>query len=219
MQVNRSKDFKPFPFYDKVGTAAIVGEISKGITPLTWGDERLALYEIARGYHNEPETEGYVIEFGTNRGGTASVMASAIRDSGAVFKPLITMDIYRDHEHSNNVYTDYYLESRQVFYELGLALEYVCPIMFESYKFMDFWNQPARLIFIDTGHFYELTKLEIEKSIPHIVDDGWLVLHDYHDDLPGVIRAVNEFLDSHTEYDLEVYFAERSLVCIHLKSK
>ena len=89
--------------------------------------------------------------------------------------------------------------------------------MYDDRGFFDFWTMPVRLIFIDTSHTYEQTKLEIEKSIPHIVNDGWLALHDYHDAHPGVVCAVNEFLDSQTEYDLEVYFVHKALVCIHIK--
>ena len=229
MQNNRSKDFEPFPFQDKAGTKVIVDEIVQKIhinaeSVLVWKDEPLALYELARGYHNKPETQGYVLDFGTHRGGSACIMASAVRDSGTPFKPVMTLDLFLYNHRNPSDYntwfaTQDYLESRAAFYKLNLAHEYVCPMMFQDNKFLDFWNLPTRLIFVDTSHTYKQTKLEIEKSIPHVIDDGWLVLHDYRDEHPDVIRAVNEFLDSQKEYDLDVYFAQSYLVCLHVKGR
>ena len=237
MEENRSKDFKPFPFRDKTGTQVTVDDIVDTFwtdkdSIWIWSDERAALYELARGYHNKPETQGYILDLGTHRGGSASIMATAVRDSGTAFKPVITIDrfwynFYDPDDDHTRFQTQNYLESRRTFTQLNLGDEYICQVICPDDKFLDFWNLPTRLIFIDTEHTYEHVKLIIEKSIPHVMEDGWLVFHDYIDRKPhfledigkGVRRAVNEFLDNQTEYDLDIYFADSSLICLHIKEK
>ena len=231
---NRSKSFLEFPFLHYDDSRKIIEEICKSIDDPDseyievgcFADEYVALYELACGYHHSnPETEGYIIDCGTNCGASASVLASAIRDSNRL-KPVITLDVYHynpeaPNDASTETFTRKYLKSRETFFRLGLAHKYVCPVIFEDHKFLNFWNLPARLIFIDTSHTYEHTKIEIEKALPHIIDDGWLVLHDYGDEsYNGQVKAaVNEFLDNQTTYELNVYFTPRSLVLLHINGR
>ena len=210
-----------FEYFDYTGSSEVVDEITRKIYQngyILWcyPDEYTALFEIARGYHNKPETEGYVIEFGTHRGASACMLAGAIKDSGTSFKPIFTMDIYPPNDlfHDQN-----YKEARESFVRADL-LDFVCPMTCDGFLFRQFWNLPARMIFIDTSHTYENTKREIQESLPLIVDDGWLVLHDYGGEYgEGVVRALNEFLDNQTEYDLDFYLGPNRLACLHVKHR
>jgi MMP 1-O-methyltransferase len=49
---------------------------------------------------------------------------------------------------------------------------------------------PVSLLFVDAEHSYETTISIIELWIPHV--QGIVVFHDYCDDFPEVIRAVND---------------------------
>ena len=224
---DRSKSFKPLVFKDPEGSQAAVNKIVETIrtdndSVWVWFDERIALYELARGYHNKPETQGYILEFGSHRGASACIMGTGVRDSGTTFKPVFTLDPYfYNGDDLNHFNTQSYLQARAAYAKTGLANNYVCPMIFNDLELLKFWNLPTRLIFIDTSHQYEHTKQEIEQAISHVMDDGWLVLHDYCDKSWGqeVIRALNEFLDEQIEYDLDVYFVKGSLVCIHVNGR
>ena len=48
------------------------------------------------------------------------------------------------------------------------------------------------------GDFYQSIKTSFEKVAPRLVSGGVIVVHDYRNaELPGVAKAVNEFVDSH----------------------
>lgn len=81
----------------------------------------------------------------------------------------------------------------------------------------------ANVLFIDTSHRYEHTKSELAAWIPHLADDGVLILHDTNmgagtyarldgsvglgwNNERGVIRAVEEFLG--TRYEENRFFTD-----------
>lgn len=81
----------------------------------------------------------------------------------------------------------------------------------------------ADALFIDTSHRYEHTKSELAAWVPHLADDGVLILHDTNmgagtysrldgtvdlgwDNQRGVIRAIEEFLGTH--YDENRFFTD-----------
>lgn len=47
-------------------------------------------------------------------------------------------------------------------------------------------------VFIDAEHTYEAIKSDIRCWLPKVKKSGIIAGHDYHEDHPGVIRAVNE---------------------------
>ena len=229
---NRSSEFIPFSFYDRDGTQRKVDYISEVITQndntfWVFDDECLLLYELAYGYHNKPETEGFVLDFGTHRGASSSIMGSAVRDSindgnSNIVSPVMTVDLYPYRTNGeDDFHTDNYLQARESFIRSGLIHTDVCFVMYDDRKFFSFWNNPIRIAFIDTSHDYVHTKIEIDNIMPRILDDGWVVFHDYSDEEwgDGVKRAINEFLDTQEVYDLDVYFVEYSIVCFHVKGR
>ncbi len=51
------------------------------------------------------------------------------------------------------------------------------------------------MAFIDSSHHYEPTRKELSCILSHLVDGGWLALHDYfNEDTPGVAQALNELV-------------------------
>lgn len=55
-------------------------------------------------------------------------------------------------------------------------------------------DESLDFVFIDSDHAYRTTKAVIEAYIPKIKSNGILAGHDYSEQYPGVIRAVNELL-------------------------
>ena len=56
----------------------------------------------------------------------------------------------------------------------------------------DFLN--LRMLFIDGDHRYECVREDIEYFSPALQPGGLMVLHDYHPDWPGVIRAARDLV-------------------------
>ena len=51
------------------------------------------------------------------------------------------------------------------------------------------------------GDYYMSIKTSFEKVVPRLVAGGIIVVHDYRNtELPGVARAVNEFIDANVKY-------------------
>lgn len=59
----------------------------------------------------------------------------------------------------------------------------------EAAEHLDF---PFDMVFVDAGHDYESCYEDIMAWLPRVRDGGILCGHDYCEDFPGVVRAVNE---------------------------
>jgi len=55
------------------------------------------------------------------------------------------------------------------------------------------WQSKVHLVFIDGDHSYEGCKGDIEAWEPHIVESGYLVVHDYESYFVFVTQAVDEW--------------------------
>ena len=64
------------------------------------------------------------------------------------------------------------------------------------------------------GDFYASIKTSFEKIAPRLVDGAIIVVHDYRNaELPGVAKAVNEFIESHdSQYEFQL---SASLAILH----
>ena len=209
---NRSDSFRRFPFKDEQGSMEAIDWVVS-MSPLLFENEPAVLYEIAYGYHDYGEAGGIILNLGTCGGGSACCLALGARAGGKQL-PVMTVDHYDKEADSDALFG--FL--RNLIYSRDLN-RCICPVMYDSVPFLKIYPVPARIVFIDTNHIYGHTKLEIELAMRLIVKDGWLVFHDYVDGHPGVIQAVNEFIDNseyYQLYDLEVYFEPPSLVAIHL---
>jgi hypothetical protein len=169
------------------------------------------LYELARGLHHQSvDTDGFVVEFGSYKGGSASALALGLRDSGGKQNPIIAVDSYgwphpdlQSGEVPNEIngfaHGEHYDIARSTYWKLVIAWDYVCQMITRTNDmFFKIWAKPIRLIFIDSSHIYDLTRDEINGALQYMVKVSWMVFHDYQNDNwgEGVIPAVNEFLDN-----------------------
>ena len=77
---------------------------------------------------------------------------------------------------------------------------------------------PSQIAFaLLDGDFYQSIKVSFEKIAPRLVDGGIVVVHDYRNaDLPGVAKAVDEFIESHAN---DYAFRLRATLAILEKNK
>lgn len=74
---------------------------------------------------------------------------------------------------------------------------------------------PSRISFaLLDGDFYASIKTSFEKVAPRLASGGIIVVHDYRNaELPGVAKAVNEFLETNAEnYDFQLISSMAVLV-------
>lgn len=72
---------------------------------------------------------------------------------------------------------------------------------------LDDSDLPSQISFaLLDGDFYRSIKTSFEKVAPRMVSGGVIIVHDYRNaELPGVTKAVGEFLDNHSEeYDFSL---------------
>ena len=158
------------------------------------GNELQALYEIVSRAHDSVHVDGHVLQCGLFCGGSALMMAHALRDDKTTDNPLLAIDSYtKDYRPLREMFDNAYHEHRENLWEFRLH-EHITAALSDTVSYLThFWQQPLRVAFIDSSHHYEPTKNELELILPHLVDGGWLILHDYFSkDTPGVQRALNE---------------------------
>ena len=195
---------------------------------LMGADEQAMLYEIALGLHNEPDTRGYVLEFGSWCGASSVLLTKAMLQKNDGCLPVVAVDPYAyTPENPFDPATVTYLESRRMHNRFGPEVYYgLIRVIAPDLNFLRVWNQPIRMLFIDTTGQYNHTRDEIYQSLPHMVDDSWLVFHDYYEPYQeGLIQAFDEFVTTQTDWDLEPYrFSEQfdevhSIVGIHMRKR
>lgn len=59
-----------------------------------------------------------------------------------------------------------------------------------------FANDSCDVVFIDMTHTYEAVKQDILTWLPKVKKNGYIAGHDYQNDWPGVVTAVNEIFGS-----------------------
>ena len=159
--------------------------------------ELLALYEIAARTHDSLQLDGYVLQCGLFCGGSALMMAHAIRDDSSNKHPLLAIDSYtKDYRPLRQLFDDAYFEMRENLWEFRLH-DHITPVLSDTVSYLQhFWRTPLRVAFIDSSHHYEPTLKELSLILPYLVNGGWLILHDmFSEDTPGVQRAVNEVFE------------------------
>ena len=169
--------------------------------------ELLALYEIAARTHDRVQLDGYVLQCGLFCGGSALMMAHAMRDDSLNQRPLLAIDSYtKDYRPLRQLFDNAYFEMRENLWEFRLH-EHITPVLSDTVLYLQhFWRTPLRLAFIDSSHHYEPTLKELHLILPHLVAGGWLILHDmFSEETPGVAKAVNEVFKPRNLNDFAFY--------------
>ena len=167
-------------------------------------DELEALYQLAARKHDTNELHGEILQCGVFCGGSAFVMAHAIRDDEKTDVPIVAIDSWtKRYLPLRELFDAAYFEYRENLYEFRLE-DFVTAIHCDTVSYLThFWAKPIRVAFIDSSHHYEPTMNELRLIAPHLVPRGWLALHDYFSEAtPGVRQATDEFLaESPDEYE------------------
>lgn len=159
--------------------------------------ELMALYEIVQGEHDNAPLSGSVLQCGIFCGGSAITMAQALKDQNAA-APVVAIDSFtKDYAPLRELFSNAYHEFRENLWEFRLQ-DYVIACIADTGVFLEhLWQQPTRVAFIDSSHHYEPTLKELNCILPHLVDGGWLILHDYFSEqTPGVARALDEVINA-----------------------
>lgn len=150
-------------------------------------------------------TPAAIVELGTYLGRSAIALALA-----AKWKPVYTVDMFTDaHLYSPGGPRggfEYHKENRDGFLanieKAGLtigAAETLCdvaPIHSETVKAGQQWRGEIGLLFVDADHNEEPLRADLAAWTPHVVNGGYLALHDYNDLEPGVMANAAELLAS-----------------------
>lgn len=202
-------DFQPFPLINAEKTEQIAKDI-EAICLKVAQDRRgpadpayvvqhsrkelQTLYEVAARAHDPGLIEGHILQCGIFCGGSALMMAHALRDDKSTDQTMLAIDSYtKDYRPLRILFDNAYMEYRENLWEFRLH-EHITAVQSDTVSYLsEFWKHPIRMAFIDSSHHYEPTKKELELIVPHLVDGGWLLLHDvFNEDTPGVRRAANE---------------------------
>jgi MMP 1-O-methyltransferase len=146
--------------------------------------EGRALYDVAL----DASRRGVCLEIGSYCGKSAVYIGSACRENGAVCYSI-------DHHHGSEehqpgeAYFDPVLFDFRTFrmdtlpiFRQTLALagleETVVPIVSPSRVVARNWTMPLSLVFIDGGHTFEAVRSDYDCWAGHIMQGGYLVIHD-----------------------------------------
>ena len=204
-QYRRDMGFEPLKLKEPDRTKAIVKEIRETAqqishsnpSPVLHGETELRdLYEVALGLHDTADVTGHVIQCGTYRGGSAAVLAMALKNRHATL-PVITIDNFnyaRNNDETSETTDDVFLAHKRLLDTLELQ-KYINSVWGDDVEFLSkSWNMPIRMAVIDSSHSYEHTWKEINAISPHIVPGGWMVFHDYRPQSMGVPHSIHEWL-------------------------
>ncbi len=68
----------------------------------------------------------------------------------------------------------------------------VIPIKDSSFDIGKIWGIPIGGLFIDGEHTYDACLNDYKNFAPHVMDGGWIAVHDYIDKFPGVMKMCDE---------------------------
>lgn len=85
----------------------------------------------------------------------------------------------------------------------------------QSDSHMAKWNKRVDVLFIDAGHSYDDVEWDIKKYVPFVKKGGVVLFHDYDETSPGVIRAVDEFVEKAGKH-IETFGPRTSMARIQL---
>lgn len=151
-------------------------------------EEGRCLYEIAA----EASKMGPCLEIGCYCGKSTIYLGTACRENNSV---LFSIDHHRGSEEQQpgeeyfdpelfdpqTSRVDTFKEFRKTLEKAGLE-DTVAPIVCQSHVAARLWATPLSLVFIDGGHSYEAVYTDYNCWAGHIMQDGYLLIHDIFKD-------------------------------------
>jgi len=215
-------DSIPFlEWVDPERTGQVVERIHQVVAKVGTSDHELGLlYELAKGLHGGAETQGYVVELGSWCGSSACALGMAVRDAELAF-PVVAVDYYGGCDEQDTGWRECtfpYIAAREAYHEMGLAWDHVIQVISLTNRFGEIWDKPTRLLFIDSSHTYWVTSREIEQYVPHVVEGGWVVFHDYEwHESPECAPAINDWLGTVADWDTAQYRGDECTLAVHIR--
>lgn len=147
------------------------------------------LYRLAR----ENAKKGVIVEIGSWKGKTTTLLAKASQDVGG--NEVYAIDPHQggpDQEKIGygNINTE--AEFRKNIHEAGVA-DLVIPMVMASEEATQGWKKPIGLLWIDGDHSYEAVKKDFLLWVRHLSATGVVALHDTYS-WEGPRRVVEEML-------------------------
>ena len=146
-----------------------------------------------------PTSDGDVLEIGSYRGRSASILSQAGRLTGlpkiTAIDPLPDAEPMAEDdagERSARALLDQNLQRCGVSDDVEVIQDY-------SYNVATAWNRPLRLLWIDGDHSYRGAKTDYDLFIDHLADGGILAMHDvlHLDEGPIKVFVEDVLADEH----------------------
>ena len=127
----------------------------------------IQMIEIEAQLLYDSASDGIIVELGTLHGGSAFILASKGGKVTSIDKEPI----------------------------LRVIADHIKFITGESIEISKVWNQKIDVLFIDSDHSYDSVREDILAWVPHVVEGGKILFHDY-DSWVGVTKAVHEAIEN-----------------------
>lgn len=145
------------------------------------------------------EGEGEVLEIGSFHGKSTCYLAHGLkmRQEGVVY----AVDHFQgspEHQAGMTHEEPALIEEGTLYKQFMKNIEsndltkYVHPIVANSVNASINWKKPIRLLFIDGEHSYSETRRDFKIWSRHVVDEGYIALHDVNNHFPGVTKFFHE---------------------------
>jgi predicted O-methyltransferase YrrM len=123
------------------------------------------------------------VEVGTYEGKSTAYMAEQLKLYNKEIE-FYVVDIWKNYGQ--------YLSFRRNMIQLGLN-HLMKPIRAEStLAALQFQNESLDFVFLDADHRYSAIRADILSWLPKVKPNGILAGHDYSENCPGVVKAINE---------------------------
>ena len=189
--------------YNLERARAVSSHIQTSVVPA----ERELLYDLARRTTNR----GCIVEIGSWRGCSTIFLGHGSKAGAGA--PVYAIDPHtgssESHRHFGEINT---LDEFKANMEGAGLSGLVQPIVATSAAAAEDWTEPIELLFIDGAHDYEFVRMDWDLWVPHVIEGGWVALHDTNvSEYPGVKRVVKESIFASNNYR-NVHFVGSLLV-------
>lgn len=134
---------------------------------------------------------GDIVEIGSYKGKSTIALALGSSLMSKKKRPIYAIDPF----------LDYYYPSFQFNINYHRLQYFIIPIKQFSTQAYDDCPKSIAALFIDGDHEYSSVKHDITHYVSRVVNGGLILFHDYTEQFPGVIKAVNE-LCNNSEYNI-----------------
>lgn len=128
-----------------------------------------------------PTKEMRMIEIGSYVGESTSIFCKN-------FKEVLSIDpFHKDNSEEDNVYLEFIKNMKKF-----KNIKYIRKLSDDA--ILDLKDEKFDFVYIDGDHLYEQVKKDILNYLSIINLNGFIAIHDYSEEYPDILRAVNETL-------------------------